>query len=207
VELTRSRARIVDAYEAERRRLERDLHDGVQQRLTALIMTIGLARLELADGPAGARELAARAPDEARQTLTELRDLVRGIHPAVLADRGLGAAVEAVAERSPVPVRLDVDLRGRLPDPGESAAYFVVCEALANVARHSRAGLVAVTLRRTGDRLAVEVRDDGVGGAEAGAGGGLVGLADRVAALGGQLHLSSPAGGPTLLRAELPCGS
>jgi signal transduction histidine kinase len=207
VELTRSRARIVNAYEAERRRLERDLHDGVQQRLTALIMTLGLTRLELEAGPLAARTLAERAHEEARQTLAELRDLVRGIHPAVLSDRGLRAAVEEVAERSPVPVQLAVDLPGRLPDPLESAVYFTVCEALANVAKHSRAARAAVTLRRTGDSLTVEVLDDGVGGAEPGTGGGLVGLADRVAALGGQVRLSSPDGGPTLLRVEMPCGS
>jgi len=207
VELTESRARIVDAYEVERRRMERDLHDGVQQRLAALIMTIGLAGLELTDGPAAARNLIARAHDEARKTLQELRDLVRGIVPSVLADRGLEAAVTDVAERSLVPVQLDLDLPGRLPDPVESAAYFVVCEGLANVAKHSRATTAAVAARRAGGTLTVEIRDDGVGGASAGGGGGLVGLADRVAALGGLIRLSSPPGGPSVLHVEIPCGS
>jgi signal transduction histidine kinase len=207
VELTRSRARIVDAYEAERRRMERDLHDGVQQRLTALIMTIGLARVELADGPPAASSLVTRAHGEAKQALQELRDLVHGILPALLADRGLGAAVAAVAEHSPVPVQLDVDLPGRLPDAAESAAYFFVCEGLANVAKHSRGTHATVTIRRAGGMLIVEVGDDGIGGASATEAGGLVGLADRVCALGGVVHLSSPPGGPSILRAEIPCGS
>jgi len=207
VELTESRARIVDAYEVERRRMERDLHDGVQQRLTALIMTIGLAGLELTDGPPAARNLIARAHDEARQTLQELRDLVRGIVPSVLADRGLEAAVADVAERSLVPVQLDLDLPGRLPDAVESAAYFVVCEGLTNVAKHSRATTAAVAARRAGGTLTVEIRDDGVGGASSGGGGGLVGLADRVSALGGLIRLSSPPGGPSVLHVEIPCGS
>jgi signal transduction histidine kinase len=206
-ELTRSRARIVDAHEAERRRMERDLHDGVQQRLTALIMTIGLAGLEVSDGPPPARELVAKAHDEAKQTLAELRDLVHGIHPSVLTDRGLEAAVVAVAERSPIPVELELDLPSRLPDATESAAYFVVCEALANVAKHSRARHAGVGAWQAGDALTVEVRDDGVGGASPGAGGGLNGLADRVAALGGIVQLSSPPGGPSVLRVRIPCVS
>lgn len=207
VELTRSRARIVDAYEAERRRMERDLHDGAQQRLTALIMTIGLAGLELADGPPAARNLVARAHSEAKQTLQELRDLVHGILPSVLADRGLGVAVAVVAERSPVPVQLDIDLPRRLPDTVESAAYFIVCEGLANVAKHSRATQATVVLRWARGILTAEVRDDGIGGATAGAAGGLVGLADRVSALGDVVLLSSPPGGPSILRAQIPCGS
>ena len=207
VELTRSRARIVDAYEAERRRMERDLHDGVQQRLTALIMTIGLAGLELADGPPAARHLIIRAHGEAKQTLQELRDLVHGIVPSVLADRGLAVAVAAAAERSPVPVQLDIDLPGRLPDTVESAAYFVVCEGLANVAKHSRATQATVVMGLARGILTAEVRDDGVGGASAGPAGGLVGLADRISALGGAVRLSSPQGGPSILRVEIPCGS
>jgi signal transduction histidine kinase len=207
VELTRSRARIVDVYEAERLRMERDLHDGAQQRLTALIMTIGLADLELADGPPAARSLVTRAHREAKQTLQELRDLARGIRPSVLTDRGLGAAVAAVAERSPVSVQVDVDLHDRLVDRVESAAYFVVCEGLANVAKHSRATQASVVVRRGGGMLTVEIRDDGVGGANPSAAGGLVGLADRVSALGGALHLSSPPGGPSVMRARIPCGS
>jgi signal transduction histidine kinase len=206
-ELTRSRARIVDTYESERRRMERDLHDGVQQRLTALIMTIGLARVELADGPPAASSLVARAHGEAKQALEELRDLVHGILPALLADRGLGAAVAAVAEHSSVPVQLEVDLPGRLPDAVESAAYFFVCEGLANVAKHSQGTQATVTIRTAGEMLVVEVRDDGIGGASATGAGGLVGLVDRISALGGAVHLSSPAGGPSVLRAEIPCGS
>jgi signal transduction histidine kinase len=187
--------------------MERDLHDGAQQRLTALIMTIGLADLELADGPPAARSLVTRAHREAKQTLQELRDLARGIRPSVLTDRGLGAAVAAVAERSPVSVQVDVDLHDRLVDRVESAAYFVVCEGLANVAKHSRATQASVVVRRGGGMLTVEIRDDGVGGANPSAAGGLVGLADRVSALGGALHLSSPPGGPSVMRARIPCGS
>jgi len=207
VELTRSRARIVGAYEAERRQIERDLHDGVQQQLTALIMTIGLAEAELAEGPPAAGRLVSRAHREATQALQELRALVHGIVPALLADRGLGPAVAAIAERSPVPIHLDVDLPGRLPDTVESAAYFFVCEGLTNVAKHSRAAQASVTLRQLGGGLLVEIRDDGVGGASASASGGLVGLADRVSALGGVVHLSSPPGGPSVLQAQIPCGS
>jgi signal transduction histidine kinase len=206
-ELTRSRARIVNAYEAESRQIERDLHDGVQQRLTALIMTIGLADLELVDGPPAARALVTRAHGEAKQTLQELRDLTRGIRPSVLTDRGLGAAVAAVAERSPVPVQVDVDLPGRLLDSVESAAYFVVCEGLANVAKHSQAAQATVVVRWGRGTLTVEICDDGIGGASAGTAGGLVGLADRVSALGGVLHVSSPPGGPSVVRARIPCGS
>lgn len=206
VELTQSRARIVDAFEADRRRIERDLHDGVQQRLTGLIMTLGLARLELAGGPPAALDLTAKAQEEARQTLEELRDLVRGIHPSVLTDRGLPAAVATAAERCPVPVDLDLDLPGRLPEAVESTVYFVVCEALANVAKHSKASRATVVVRRVRGSLALEVHDDGVGGADAARGGGLVGLADRVATLDGTVRLSSPPGGPSVLRVEIPCG-
>jgi len=151
--------------------------------------------------------LVTRAQGEAKQTLQELRDLVRGILPSVLVDRGLGAAVAAAAERSPVLVQLDVDLPGRLPDTVESAAYFVVCEGLANVAKHSGATQATVVMRWAGGTLTLEVRDDGIGGARAGAAGGLVGLADRVSALGGVVHLSSPPDGPSVLRGQIPCGS
>lgn len=207
LELAQSRARIVDAYEAERLRMERDLHDGVQQRLTALIMTIGLARLELEEGPTTARKLVSRAHEEAGLALSELRDLVHGIRPAVLADRGLPAAVPALAERTPVPVELDVNLPRRLPEAVESAAYYVVSEALANLAKHSGATAATVALRIADGLLTIEVRDNGRGGAAAGPGGGLVGLADRVAALGGVVRLSSPRGGPTVVYASIPCGS
>jgi signal transduction histidine kinase len=197
----------VDAFEADRRRIERDLHDGVQQRLTALIMTLGLARVELAGGPPAALDLTAKAQEEARQTLEELRDLVHGIHPSVLTDRGLPAAVATAAERCPVPVDIELDLPGRLPEAVESTVYFVVCEALANVAKHSKASRATVVARRVRGSLALEVQDDGVGGADAARGGGLVGLADRVATLDGTVRLSSPPGGPSVLRVEIPCGS
>jgi signal transduction histidine kinase len=204
VEVARSRARLVDAFELERRRIERDLHDGAQQRLVALSMTLGLARLDLpADSPAAAQ--VATAHEQARQALAELRELIRGVHPQVLSDRGLRAAVEEVAGRSPVPVDVELALAGRLPPAAEQTAYFVVTEALTNVARHSRAGRATVRGALDGDRLVVEIQDDGAGGADPAAGTGLAGLADRVAAFDGRLLLSSPVGGPTLIRAEIPC--
>ncbi|WP_461080941.1 sensor histidine kinase [Streptomyces deserti] len=203
VELTRSRVRLVDAFEAERRRIERDLHDGAQQRLVALTMLLGLARLDAPPGPLA--DQLARAHEEAGRALEELRELIHGIHPKVLADYGLEAAVADAADRSAVPVDVDVELPGRLPQAVEAAAYFVVCEALANVARHSGAHRAQVTGGHRDGRLFLEVRDDGRGGAEAGAGSGLTGLADRVSVLDGRLSLSSPPGGPTLLRVEIPC--
>jgi signal transduction histidine kinase len=201
VEVTRSRARLVDAFEIERRRIERDLHDGAQQRLVALTMQLGLARLELpADSPAG--EPLAKAHDLARQALTELRELIRGVHPKILADRGLAAAVRDVAGRSPVPVDVEIELPARLPEPIEVTAYFVVVEALANVAKHSAATRAAVTASVVRERLLVRVHDNGVGGADPAGGTGLAGLVDRVAAVDGTVALSSPAGGPTVLQAE-----
>ncbi|MEW2220983.1 sensor domain-containing protein [Streptomyces sp. NPDC006990] len=197
-EVTASRARLADAFEGERRRIERDLHDGAQQRLTGLIMKLGLARLD-AD-PA----LVVEAQQEARAVLGDLRDLVRGLHPPVLTDRGLGAALGALAERAPLPVRVTDRLGARRPTEAlEVAAYFAAAEALANVAKHSGAAHAEVTVggRRT---LTLEVRDDGRGGADPAGGTGLTGLADRLAAHGGRLRLSSPPGGPTLLRMELP---
>jgi signal transduction histidine kinase len=204
VEVTRSRARLVDAFEGERRRIERDLHDGAQQRLVALSMALGMARLDLPpDTPAAARVQAAQ--EQAMLALGELRELVRGVHPQLLADRGLPAAIADAAGRAPVPVEVEVALPRRLPTAVEAAAYFAVCEALANVAKHSRAGRASVRCRLDDDRLTVEVRDDGTGGADPAAGTGLTGLADRVAAVEGRLLLSSPAGGPTLVRVEIPC--
>ncbi|GAA2603005.1 sensor histidine kinase [Actinomadura fulvescens] len=194
-----SRARMADAFEAERRRIERDLHDGAQQRLTGLIMTLGLARLEMPS------PLLDKAQQDARAALAELRDLVRGIHPSVLTDRGLGAAVESLAEGAPVPVDVTVDLAGRPDDGVESAAYFVIAEALANVVKHSDAEHAQVTITHRDRLLVVEVRDDGKGGARPGEGSGLQGLADRVAVYDGTLRLSSPVGGPTILRVEIPC--
>ncbi|MGW3691161.1 sensor histidine kinase [Streptomyces sp. NPDC005125] len=203
-ELTRSRVRLVEAFEAERRRIERDLHDGAQQRIVALTMTLGLARLDAPPGPLA--DQLAKAHQEAGRALAELRELIHGIHPKVLADYGLEAAVADAADRSSTPVDLDLALPDRYPEAVEAAAYFVVCEALANVARHSGASRAEVTGGHAAGRLFLEIRDDGGGGARTGGGGtGLTGLADRVSVLDGRLALSSPPGGPTLLRVEIPC--
>ncbi|GIJ56609.1 histidine kinase [Virgisporangium aurantiacum] len=204
-EAVRSRARLVDAFEVERRRIERDLHDGAQQRLVTLSLKLGLARLDLPPGSPAAVQVA-EAHELARQALDEIRELINGVHPQVLADRGLPAAVEDLASRAPVPVDVDVSLPGRLPRPVELAAYFVVSEALTNVARHSGASRVGITGGVEADRLVLEIMDDGRGGADPDAGTGLAGLGDRVAAVDGTLTLLSPAGGPTLIRADLPCG-
>ncbi|MFI9587966.1 sensor histidine kinase [Streptomyces sp. NPDC052236] len=201
-EVTRSRARLVSAFEAERRRIERDLHDGAQQRLVALTMTLGLARLDAPAGPLADR--LATAHGEAGRVLAELRELIQGIHPQVLADYGLGAALADAADRSAVPVDMDIELP-RLDQSVETAAYFAVCEALANVAKHSGAARARLTARHRQDRLEVEVRDDGDGGADAAHGSGLTGLADRIAVLDGTLTITSPPGGPTVLRVEIPC--
>ncbi|WP_446040251.1 sensor histidine kinase [Streptomyces sp. SID1121] len=203
-ELTRSRMRLVDAFEAERRRIERDLHDGAQQRLVALTMALGLARLDAPPGPLADRLRTAH--EEAGEVLAELRELIRGIHPAVLTDYGLAAAVADAADRSVVPVEVALDgAAGRYSDAVEATAYFVVCEALANVARHSGAARATVTGRYGDGRLVLAVEDDGRGGARAEGGSGLTGLADRVSVLDGRLSLSSPVGGPTVLRVEIPC--
>ncbi|MFC8721383.1 sensor histidine kinase [Kitasatospora sp. NPDC057198] len=208
VELTRSRARLADAFEAERRRIERDLHDGVQQQLVALGMTLGLAELELrghdtpATAPAAA--LVARARGEAKLALEQLRTLVRGIHPQVLTDHGIPAAVAELAARHPVPVRVELPLP-RLPGAVESAAYFTVAEALANAAKHSGADEITVRGSLGAGALRLSVTDNGRGGADPGAGAGLQGLADRVAVLGGRLTVTSPPGGPTRLNLEVPC--
>ena len=201
------RAAAIGAAEAERRRIERDLHDGAQQRLVALAMDLGAARERLDADPEGGKALVAEAHEEAKAALKEIRDLVRGIHPVILEDRGLDAALSAVVARAPVPVELTVELADRLPPAVESAAYFVVSEALANVARHANASRAHVGIVRSGDRLVVEVRDDGVGGADPRAGTGLAGLADRVVSMGGTMDLLSPAGGPTTVLVELPCAS
>jgi signal transduction histidine kinase len=203
VEVTRSRARLVDAFEMERRRIERDLHDGAQQRLVALTVALGVARLDLPPDSAAAEQVSA-AHDHAKQALRELRELIHGVHPQILTDRGLPAAVGDAAGRSPVRVEVDVALPRRLPAGVEVAAYFAVCEALANVAKHSGAHRALVRGRLVSDVLVVEVHDDGVGGADPAAGSGLAGLADRIAVVDGRLLLSSPPGGPTLLRVEIP---
>lgn len=201
VELTRSRARLVDAFEAERRRIERDLHDGAQQRLVALTMTLGLARMSES---AEADGLIVQAQQQAKLALGELRELIQGIHPQVLTDRGLPSAVADVADRSAVPVTTAFDLPERLPASVESTAYFVVCEALANVAKHSGAQHAEVSGLLAAGRLLVEVRDNGRGGADADRGSGLAGLADRLAVMDGRLLVSSPPGGPTVLKVEIP---
>ncbi|MET7434173.1 sensor domain-containing protein [Streptomyces flaveolus] len=203
LELARSRARLVDAFEAERRRIERDLHDGAQQRLVALTMALGLARLDAPPGPLA--DQLTRAHEEAGRALAELRELIHGIHPKVLTDYGLQAAVADAADRCVVPVDVDLELPGRPSQAVESAAYFVVCEALANVAKHSRAARARVSGGHRDGRLFLQVRDDGRGGADPSAGSGLTGLADRVSVLDGRLALTSPPGGPTLLRVEFPC--
>ena len=205
--LETSRAAAIDSAEAERRRIERDLHDGAQQRLVALAMGLGTARERLESDPEGGRRLVADAHEEAKAALKEIRDLVRGIHPVILEDRGLDAALSAVVARSPVPVSLDVQVDRRLPATVESAAYFVVAEALTNVARHAHATRAAVAIARASDRLVVEVRDDGVGGADPAGGTGLQGLRDRVSGLGGAMRIVSPTGGPTTLQVEIPCAT
>ncbi|MFC6021282.1 sensor histidine kinase [Plantactinospora solaniradicis] len=206
-ELTRSRARIMDAMDAQRRRIERDLHDGAQQRLSGLLMTLGMARLHLDGVSTPVSALVDKAYEQAGAALSELRELVYGIHPQVLTDHGLAPAVTELAERSPVPVDVDIDLPRRPPESVEAAVWFIVGEALTNVARHSDARHARVGVRADRRRLVVEISDDGRGGADPTAGTGLVGLADRASVLGGRLTVTSPPGGPTVLRVELPCGS
>ena len=205
-ELRASRARIVEAGTDERRRLERNLHDGAQQRLVALSLTLRLAQGKVHDDPDQAEELMSAAQEELTLALAELRELARGIHPAVLSDRGLTAALEALAGRAPIPVELAELPRERLPEPIEAAAYFVVAEALTNVAKYSHASGATVSVSRMDGHAIVEVADDGVGGADPSRGSGLAGLTDRLAALDGRLEIESPAGGGTLVRAEIPCG-
>jgi signal transduction histidine kinase len=205
--LEASRTAAVDTAEAERRRIERDLHDGAQQRLVAVAMDLGQADERFERDPEGARLLVKGAHEDAKAALAELRQLVRGFHPAILEDRGLDAALSAVVARSPVPVTLAVDVPQRPPAAIESTVYFVVLEALANVAKHANATTVSVTIVRRQDRLVTEISDDGVGGARLTRGGGLSGLADRVRAHGGWLQILSPQGGPTSVLAEIPCAS
>ncbi|WP_405005740.1 sensor domain-containing protein [Kitasatospora purpeofusca] len=206
-ELTESRAQLVRAVEEERRRIERDLHDGAQQRLVALSMTLGRAVSRLRkSGDDDTRQIVEQARADARAAIAELRDLARGLHPPVLTDRGLEAALSAVAARSPVPVRLDVRAEPRPPAAVEAVAYFVVSEALTNVAKHARARNAWVEIRRAGDRLTVTIGDDGRGGADPAGGSGLSGLAGRVAAVDGRLRVTSPAGGPTLIEVDVQCG-
>ena len=205
-QLTRSRAGVVDATDVELRRIERDLHDGAQARLVSVAMSLGLAEDRMDRDPEGARELVAEAQQQARVAIRELRDLARGIAPPVLADRGLQAAVEALAVTTPMTVSVQGDVGPRPPVAIERAAYFVTAEALTNAAKHSGAANVRVTLRRGPDELVVEVADDGRGGADP-EGSGLQGLRQRVEAVDGTLEVRSPAGSGTIIRASLPCAS
>jgi signal transduction histidine kinase len=205
VEVTRSRARLVDAFELDRRRIERDLHDGAQQRLVALTVALGLARLDLAPDSAAAAQVDT-AHEQAKQALAELRDFIRGLHPAVLDELGLDAALSGIAARSPVPVRLTVALPQRPPATVEAVAYFVVSEALTNVARHAAATRADVVLRHVPGGLSLSVTDDGHGGADPSRGTGLRGLQQRVESVDGTLQIASPAGGPTSILVSLPCG-
>jgi signal transduction histidine kinase len=203
-ELRGSRARIIDAGQKERQRLERDLHDGAQQRLIALSLELGLLEERLNAQPEARRQLD-EAKREVAASLEELRDIARGIHPAVVSGHGLEIALESLATRAPVPVRLNVEVQGRLPERLEVAAFYVVSESLANIGKHAYATSATVEVARTHEHVVIEVVDDGIGGADTEGGTGLRGLADRVEALGGRLRVWSPRGGGTRLRAEIPC--
>ena len=206
-QLAETRAETVDTQAAELRRIERDLHDGVQARLVSLGMSLGMADELVHHDPAAARELLAEARQATTDALAELREVVRGIHPPVLADRGLEGAAQALALASPVPTEVEIDLPARLPAPVESAAYFAIAETLTNVVKHSQADRSWVRLRHADGRLVMVVGDDGRGGADPGAGSGLAGIRRRLAALDGTLAVSSPPGGPTVVTMELPCES
>ena len=203
-EVSRSRQRLVDAFDAERRRIERDLHDGAQHRLTSLTLQLGVARLDLPAASPAAEPLG-KAHEQAKELMVVLRELIHGIRPQTLIELGLPAALRELAAQSPVDVAVTVgEGVGRASQGAEGTAYFVASEALVNAARHGAAARVEMHLSRDGDALILEIRDDGLGGADPAGGTGLTGLADRVAAVGGRLLLASPPGGPTLIRAELP---
>jgi signal transduction histidine kinase len=202
--LADGRREAIAAADAERHRIERDLHDGMQQRLVSLAMSLGLARAESDERPEAAREAVVQAHDEAKEAIAELRGFVRGLRPAVLDDRGLEAALSGLVARVPVPVRLRVEMVRRCSPTIEAIAYFVVSESLTNVTRHARAGQVEVTVVRTRDRLRIIVTDDGQGGATTD-GTGLRGLAQRATSVGGTMDVRSPVGGPTEIVVELPC--
>jgi signal transduction histidine kinase len=204
--LEQTRAGAVDVQESELRRIERDLHDGAQARLVALGMSLGRAEQALETNPDAVRELLAEARQGAREALEELRDLARGIRPPILTDRGLGPAIAALTARTPLPVTLSIDVRNRYPSAVETAAYFTVAEALANAIKHANAQRIAIRIAAANGVLVAEVVDDGDGGADP-AGAGLTGLRQRIEAIDGKLSVHSPAGGPTTVRAELPCES
>ena len=205
-ELAASRTRIVAAADQTRRQIERDLHDGAQQRLVSLALELRMAQAEVSPEAGELRMRLDRAVEQASGALEELRDLSRGIHPAILTEGGLGPALRAVTRRSPIPVQLDLGVEERLPEQVEVSAYYIVAEALTNAAKHSRASAITVTVERDRDRgsLCIEVADDGVGGADFTGGTGLVGLKDRAEALGGHIDLHSPPGAGTTLRVQLP---
>ena len=206
-EVRESRARLVTVADAERRRLERDLHDGAQQSLVALALSLNTVRDRLDSGRVDdVRDAVTGAEQQLRAALAELRELAAGIRPAILTDAGLGPALEALAERVAVPVTMRVDLDGRLPDAVEAAAYFAVCEALVNVAKHARARSAVVDVSGQNSRLRVRIEDDGAGGAGLGSGSGLRGLVDRITALDGSFSVDSPRGRGTRIVFELPCG-
>jgi signal transduction histidine kinase len=204
-ELRASRARIVAAGDLERRRIERALHDGAQQHLTSVAMRLDEARRTAITDPTSVSGRLAEIAEELRDAMHELRELARGIHPAILTEAGLGPAIATLARRSPVPVDLNVSLDGRMPLPTEVTAYYVVAEALTNVARSARAQRAEVTLERRDGGLFIGVRDDGIGGADSSGGSGIEGLRDRVRALNGRFSFDSPAGRGTTLEAWLPC--
>lgn len=204
-DLAESRAGLVDAVDAERRRIERDLHDGAQQRLVSLAVNLGLAKATLGDLTEDARRVIDEAHREAKEAIEELNDLVRGLHPAVLEDRGLDAALSGIAARAPIPVQVTVNLPSRPSPAVEAVAYFIVSEALTNVVKHAEASRAEVTVECFGATLVLVVSDDGVGGAEPAGGTGLAGLAKRVASVDGRLSVDSPVGGPTVMTVELPC--
>jgi signal transduction histidine kinase len=202
-----TRSRMVAAADAERRRIERDLHDGAQQRLVALAMTLGRAKVRLDSDPDTAKKLVNEAHDEAKLALGELRDLARGIHPAVLTDRGLDAALSALAARCPIPVTVSVSVPIR-PNVGvEAVAYFIAAESLTNITKHSHARRARIDVTAPNSRLHMEISDDGVGGANLSRGSGIAGLRDRARAIDGDFILTSPPGGPTTILVELPCES
>jgi len=205
-EVEQRREDAMAAAETERRRIERDLHDGAQQQLVALAMLLGRAKRKYDSDPEATRALLEEAHRSAKEAIVELRELTRGLSPPVLADRGLDAALSALSARSEVPVSIDYDVPARPGRTAESIAYFMIAESLTNIVKHARASRAWVIVRRIGGRLRVEVGDDGVGGADAD-GSGLAGLADRAAGVDGVLTVTSPAGGPTTVSLELPCES